>query len=149
MYQSIIIDIKDLKKKNNFNIKLAVVDGLEEDGKIKAVSKDTFHYKIISSLIEGEDKFGPYVDIKPADKADTLLVVSDPDTLNNLKKAGYNAVLFNNYAITPSDMSNFYTSTLKEVANMARLKQDGIANRQEVLAKTKDIADAKVGIMGI
>ncbi|WP_428066759.1 hypothetical protein [Candidatus Proelusimicrobium volucris] len=149
LYQSAINDLKDLKNKNNLNIKLAVVDGLEEDGKIKAVSKDTFHYKIISSLIEGEDKFGPYVDIKPADKSDTLLVVSDPDTLNNLKKAGYNAVLFNNYAITPSDMSNFYTSTLKEVANMARLKQEGIANRQEVLAKTKDIAEAKVGIRGI
>lgn len=149
LYQSAIKDLKDLKNKNNLNIKLAVVDGLEEDGRIKAVSKDTFHYKIIERLTEGEDKFGPYVDIKPADKADTLLVVSDPDTLNNLKKAGYNAVLFNNYAITPSDMSNFYTSTLKEVANMARLKQEGIANRQEVLAKTKDIADAKVGIMGI
>lgn len=149
LYQSIIIDIKDLKTKNNLDIKLAVVDGLEEDGKIKAVSKDTFHYKIIERLIEGEDKFGPYVDIKPADKADTLLVVSDPDTLNNLKKAGYNAVLFNNYAITPYDMSNFYTSTLKEVANMARLKREGITDRQEVLAKTKDIADAKVGIMGI
>ncbi len=149
LYQSIIIDIKDLKTKNNLDIKLAVVDGVEEDGKIKAVSKDTFHYKIISSLIEGEDKFGPYVDIKPADKSDTLLVVSDPDTLNNLKKAGYNAVLFNNYAITPSDMSNFYTGALKEVSNMARLKREGLANRREALSKTKDVSEAKVGIRGI
>ncbi len=149
LYQSAIKDLKDLKTKNNLNIKLAVVDGLEEDGKIKAVSKDTFHYKIIERLTEGEDKFGPYVDIKPADKADTLLVVSDPDTLNNLKKAGYNAVLFNNYAITPSDMSNFYTSTLKEVSNMARLKREGLANRREALSKTKDVSEAKVGIRGI
>ena len=149
LYQSIIIDIKDLKTKNNLDIKLAVVDGVEEDGKIKAVSKDTFHYKIISSLIEGEDKFGPYIDIKPADKASTLLVVSDPDTLNNLKKAGYNAVLFNNYAITPSDMSNFYTGALKEVSNMARLKREGLANRREALSKTKDVSEAKVGIRGI
>lgn len=111
--------INEMQKINNFKLNIAVVDGADDNG-IKAVRSDSFHYKIVEGLTGAKDiaKKG-YISIKPEDKAKTLIVVSDNETWKNLKKAGYNVVMFNKYAITPNDLNSFYDETLSTVRKMS------------------------------
>ena len=141
--------IADLEKENKINFKLAVIDGVDDNGRIRALSKDTFHYKIVANLIKGENNFGPYINIKPSDKADTVFVVPDSESYYNLKSAGYNAVLFNNYAITPSDLTNFYQDARKELSDMYAKKRNGAAAEEEIRAKTKEVLASKARLTGI
>lgn len=141
--------IKDIVKENNLKLKIAMVDGIDEQGKVKAVNRNTFHYNIVKSFLNGTDNFGGEIDVKPYEKSDTLLIVSNKDSLAQLKAAGYNAVLFNRYAITPKDTEAFYVNALSAVEDMAQAKKEGADKKKEVLAKMSDISNARVGVRGI
>ena len=141
--------IQNIVKENNLKLKIAMVDGIDEQGKVKAVNRNTFHYNIVKSFLNGTDNFGGEIDVKPYEKADTLLIVSDKDSLDRLKAAGYNAVLFNRYAITPKDTEAFYVNALLAVEDMAQAKKEGADKKKEVLAKMSDISNARVGVRGI
>lgn len=141
--------IQNIVKDNNLKLKIAMVDGIDEHNKVKAVNKNTFHYQVVRSFLNGTDNSGEEINIKPYEKADTLLIVSDKASLAQLKAAGYNAVLFNKYAITPKDTEAFYVNALLAVEDMAQAKKEGADKKKEVLAKMSDISNARVGVRGI
>ncbi len=141
--------IQNIVKDNNLKLKIAMVDGIDEHNKVKAVKKDTFHYKVVQSFLNGTDNSLEEINVKPYEKADTLLIVSDKASLAQLKSAGYNAVLFNKYAITPKDTNAFYENALSAVEDMAQAKKDGADKKKEVLAKMSDVSNARVGVRGI
>lgn len=141
--------IQNIVKDNNLKLKIAMVDGIDEQGKVKAVNRNTFHYNIVKSFLNGRDDFGGEIDVKPYEKADTLLIVPDKTSLAQLKAAGYNVVLFNRYAITPKDTEAFYVNALSAVEDMAQAKKEGADKKKEVLAKMSDISNARVGVRGI
>ena len=141
--------IQNIVKDNNLKLKIAMVDGIDEDNKVKAVKKDTFHYQVVKSFLDGTDNFGEEINVKPYEKADTLLIVPDKASLARLKAAGYNAVLFNKYAITPKDTEAFYVNALSAVEDMAQAKKEGADKKKEVLAKMSDVSNARVGVRGI
>ena len=140
--------IEDIKV-NIPNLKVALIDGIEGQ-QVKSVDSKTYQYK----MVEGLTGVHPLNDINigPEEKSETLVIVSDTDTFNGLKKAGYNVVLFNNFAITPSDTENFYQDTVNTVKNMAQEKQLADAKTAKkaknsaVLAQ--DVVNAKVGVRG-
>lgn len=141
--------IQNIVKDNNLKLKFAMVDGIDEHNKVKAVNKNTFHYQVVQSFLKGTDNSGEEINVKPYEKADTLLIVSDKASLAQLKAAGYNAVLFNKYAITPKDTEAFYVNALLAVEDMAQTKKEGADKKKEVLAKMSDVSNAKVGVRGI
>lgn len=126
-----------------------MVDGIDEHNKVKAVHKNTFHYQVVQSFLNGTDNSGDEINVKPYEKADTLLIVPDKASLAQLKAAGYNAVLFNKYAITPKDTEAFYVNALLAVEDMAQAKKEGADKKKEVLAKMSDVSNARVGVRGI
>lgn len=134
------------------NFKIAVVDGIDANGQVQSVDINKFHYKIVQGLTGAKPLSGKYLNIKPEEKADTLVVVSDADSFNRLKRAGYNVVIFNNFAITPADTENFYGETALVVENMARAKQLADAQAAKKPKNSadlaKDVANAKVGVRG-
>lgn len=141
--------VENIVKENTLKLKIAMVDGIDEQGKVKAVNRNTFHYNIVKSFLNGRDDFGGEIDVKPYEKADTLLIVPDKTSLDRLKVAGYNVVLFNKYAITPKDTEAFYVNALSAVEDMAQAKKEGADKKKEVLAKMSDISNARVGVRGI
>ncbi len=141
--------IQNIVKDNSLKLKIAMVDGIDEHGKVKAVNKNTFHYDIVKSFLNGTDNSGEEINIKPYEKTDTLLIVPDEASLAQLKAAGYNAVLFNKYAITPKDTKDFYADALSSVEDMAQAKKDGADKKKEVLAKMSEVSNARVGVRGI
>lgn len=141
--------IQNIVKDNDLKLKIAMIDGIDENNKVKAVNRNTFHYNIVESFLKGTDNFGEEINVKPYEKADTLLIVSDKASLAQLKAAGYNAVLFNKYAITPRDTEAFYVNALSAVEDMAQAKKEGADKKKEVLAKMSDISNARVGVRGI
>ena len=133
------------------NLKIAVVDGIE-DGQVKSVGKETFHYQIVEGLTGGKSLPGEYINIKPEEKGETLVVVSDEKISGRLKDAGYNVALFNKFAITPGDTENFYQETISVVKNMVETKK---LNEVKAAQKAKsssvlanDVVNAKVGVRG-
>ena len=141
--------IQNIVKDNNLKLKIAMVDGIDEHNKVKAVNKNTFHYQVVQSFLKGTDNSGEEINVKPYEKADTLLIVPDKASLAQLKAAGYNAVLFNKYAITPKDTEAFYVNALLAVEDMAQAKKEGADKKKEVLAKMSDVSNARVGVRGI
>lgn len=141
--------IQNIVKDNNLKLKIAMVDGIDEHNKVKPVNESTFHYQVVKSFLNGTDNSGDEINIKPYEKADTLLIVSDKASLAQLKAAGYNAVLFNKYAITPKDTEAFYVNALLAVEDMAQAKKEGADKKKEVLAKMSDVSNARVGVRGI
>ncbi len=151
LYDDISTQINKMQKVNNFKLNIAVVDGADNNG-IKAVRDDSFHYKIVEGLTGAKniaDERG-YISIKPEDKAKTLIVVSDNQTWQNLKKAGYNTVMFNKYAITPADLNSLYNETLDTVQKMSvNIASAEKLSEKERLAKVQDINSVRVGFRGI
>lgn len=141
--------IEKIVRDNNLKLKIAMVDGIDEHNKVKPVNESTFHYQVVKSFLNGTDNSGDEINIKPYEKADTLLIVSDKASLAQLKAAGYNAVLFNKYAITPKDTEAFYVNALLAVEDMAQAKKEGADKKKEVLAKMSDVSNARVGVRGI
>lgn len=141
--------IQNIVKDNDLKLKIAMVDGIDEHNKVKAVHKNTFHYQVVQSFLNGTDNSGDEINVKPYEKADTLLIVPDKASLAQLKAAGYNAVLFNKYAITPKDTEAFYVNALLAVEDMAQAKKEGADKKKEVLAKMSDVSNARVGVRGI
>lgn len=141
--------IQKIVKDNNLKLKMAMVDGIDEHNKVKAVNNKAFHYQVVQTFLNATDNSGEEINVKPYEKADTLLIVPDKASLAQLKAAGYNAVLFNKYAITPKDTEAFYVNALLAVEDMAQAKKEGADKKKEVLAKMSDISNAKVGVRGI
>ena len=141
--------IQKIVKDNNLKLKMAMVDGIDEHNKVKAVNNKAFHYQVVQTFLNATDNSGEEINVKPYEKADTLLIVPDKASLAQLKAAGYNAVLFNKYAITPKDTEAFYVNALFAVEDMAQAKKEGADKKKEVLAKMSDVSNAKVGVRGI
>ena len=81
VYNNNKVQIEGLKQSIP-GFRVAVVDGIE-DGKVKSVNSGTFHYKLIESFMGTKIPAAKYIDIKPEEKATTVLVVSDENSLNN------------------------------------------------------------------
>ena len=128
--------------------RVAVVDGIE-DGKVKSVNPDTFHYKLIENFMGSKIPAAKYINIRPEEKSNTLLVVPDENSLNNLRRAGYNAVLFEKYAITPNDMTEFYNNSLSTVKYMSNAKIAAQKTKKNQPDFVKDIVSSRVGVSGI
>ncbi len=118
-----------------------MIDGKEDNGSIKLVNPNSYHYQVFKGLIGNADDVAQGGKIDPKKiNPNTIFVVPDKETANNLQKAGFNVVEFEEYAVTPKRLTNFYGDTLKVVESMAtgtnkKLTPSEEAMRRQVVAE--------------
>ncbi len=113
-----------------------MIDGKEDNGAIKLVNPNSYHYQVFKGLI------GNAVDVAQGGKIDpkkisptTIFVVPDKATASNFKNAGLNVVEFEEYAVTPDRLTGVYTDTLKVVQNMASTPNKKLTASEEAMRK--------------
>jgi hypothetical protein len=134
-YQTTIPKIAENKPKIG-RISYLMIDGTE-NGAIKLVSPNSYHYQVFKGLIGNADDVsqGGKIDPKKINPNKTIFVVPDKETANNLQKAGFNVVEFEKYAVTPKRLTDFYGDTLKVVQNMASAPTKKLTASEEAMRK--------------
>lgn len=117
-------------------ISYLMIDGKDENGNIKLVSKNSYHYKVFKGLIGNADDVVQNDNINPAKiNKKTIFVVPDKATAQKFKDAGLYVVDFDEYAVTPERLTKVYNGTLKVVQNMAANKNKKLDKKQQELTR--------------
>ncbi len=134
-YKEIIPQIATNKPKIG-KISYLMIDG-KEQGNIKLVNPNSYHYQVFKGLIGNADDVaqGGTIDPKKINPNKTIFVVPDKETAANLKKSGFNVVEFEKYAVTPTRLTGFYNDTLKVVQNMASAPNKKLTASEEAMRK--------------
>ncbi len=135
VYKEIIPQIASNKPKIG-KISYLMIDG-NEQGNIKLVNPNSYHYQVFKGLIGNADDVaqGGKIDPKKINPNKTIFVVPDKETANNLRESGFNVVEFEKYAVTPNRLTGFYNDTLKVVQNMASAPNKKLTPSEEAMRK--------------
>jgi len=121
-----------------------MIDGTQNKG-IKLLSPESYHYKVFKGLLGSgaqDVAAGGNINTQKLSTSKTLIVAPNLATANNLKKAGYEVVVFDQYAVTPDRLNKFYTDTQNAITDMS-LKQTKAG--AEVVNKVKNALSSAKG----
>lgn len=119
--KTIIKTMNEMKKPMN----IVMIDGFEK-GNVAAVRPDTFFYQVatglfgnrVRNLAEKDNTIN--LDKLTQNKTNTIVVVPTEEGAKQLRKNGFNVVVFNQYAVTPEILNNFYADTLSVVEDIKK-----------------------------
>lgn len=118
-------------------ISFLMIDGKDDNGALKLVNPNSYHYQVFKGLIGNAEDVAKdgNIDPKKINPSTTIIVVPDLQTVENLKRAGLNAVEFEKYAVTLPRLEKFYGDTLKVVKNMASAPNKKLTTSEEAMRK--------------